>query len=118
MDQVSLNQKIECSINGRRRSFVPVQLELIENLVCANRFMTVPDQFKNTLSLGSESETLLPAESLGPKYRCRYATIMIVICSGKSIDSGNIVHRDAHLSCKGTVIVPCRGLEHGQYSVQ
>jgi hypothetical protein len=83
VNQVGFDQEIKCPINGRWRSFVPVLIQAIQNVVRANRLMAVPNQFENSFSLRRESQAALPANSLGIPYRLLDTAVVVVFVIGR-----------------------------------
>ena len=48
VDQVRLVEKIKCPLDRRWRRLPAILIEAVQNIVCADRLVTVPDEFEDT----------------------------------------------------------------------
>lgn len=61
MYEVRFDQKVQGTIDSRRRSAFSLFAQRVEDIVSTDRFMTVPDQLKNPPPDAREAESALPA---------------------------------------------------------
>ena len=130
VDQVSLDEEFQRSINRRGRGVVPITPESVQDVVGAYRLMTVPHQFKYPPPLSGESQPLLPANMLGSTNCLRHATVVVVLPGRETPRRKNLIHRILLFALLMEAIVTCHssdrtvawnipgGLDQPQYSVQ
>ena len=85
VNQVGFDQKFQCPINCWWRRFVPILIQAVQDVVCADRLMTVPDQLEDSFPLSGESQATLPANSLGILHRLLDTSFVVMFVGGKSV---------------------------------
>jgi hypothetical protein len=93
VNQVGFDQKFQRPINCWWRRFVPVLIQTVQDVVRADRLMTVPDQLEDSFPLSGESQATLPANSLGILHRLLDTSFVVVFISGNSAAWYGIAHR-------------------------
>ncbi len=48
VDQIRLDEKIKRPVDRRWRRLPAIPIEAVQNIVCADRLVTVPDEFEDT----------------------------------------------------------------------
>src|SRR5699024_7737218 len=82
MYQAGLLEEVECAIHRDWGCIVAVGADGLQQVICLDRFMAIPDQFQNTPAHGCEAPPLWPANSIGT---CQSiadtgGTVMLVVC--------------------------------------
>ena len=80
MHKVRLDEKLQRPIHCRRRSLQSRPVQPLENFVGTDRFVAAPDEFQHAAPLASKSQAALSADSLGIRYGCRHAMLVVMIC--------------------------------------
>ncbi len=78
MDQTKVQQKIEGPVDGRGGGAC-LLLQLLQNLVCSDRFMLLPDQFENLAPDGGKALSLFKANLFGPGQGKGNALLVVMI---------------------------------------
>ncbi len=78
MNQADVHQELEGSIDRGRRGFLSFTGQPCKDVVGADGFMAVPNQFQDPFSDRRETSVLLVADGLGIRQSLRNALAMIV----------------------------------------
>lgn len=82
MNEIRLNQKLQCAIYSWRRCPLSAFLQDIKNVVRADRLVAVPDQLQNLFPLGGKPKIAFPADSFCRLHRRFHAAGVVVGVSG------------------------------------
>ena len=79
VDKSMLHEKIQRSVNGRRRSQFVFGLDLIQKVIGAHRFVATPNEFQDALAERGQSASLFQANLLRHRSRSSHTSPMIML---------------------------------------
>ena len=85
MDQVGLDQEFQRAVDCRWRHFPARSIQAIEDIVCANRLVAVPDQLQYPPALLRKPKSSLAADCHRRRNGLRHTMFVIVFFAGEPL---------------------------------